>query len=125
MRFQQAVFAYITTLVPYWRVSDDAWPLSDGSYLAGIGVLRNYGGDAMVVPLTALEDEALPELLKVLTGQVESVIARGSIAARLVIVLDDRFGDLRKQLPPEMECATIVSWSNREALAQYVGGDAP
>ena len=50
--FGMELFEYVRTLVPYWRVSDDAWPLSNASHLCGIGVLRNYGGQAMVMEWT-------------------------------------------------------------------------
>jgi hypothetical protein len=47
--FDQDLYSYVETLVPYWRVCDEAWPLGE-DHLVGIGVLRNHGGQVMVLP---------------------------------------------------------------------------
>ena len=48
--FGSLVFEHLKTLVPFWRVCDEAWLLGN-DYLVGIGVERNYGGQLLVVPL--------------------------------------------------------------------------
>jgi hypothetical protein len=47
--FGVSVFEYLKTLVPQWRLCDEAWLLGE-DHLVGIGLERNYGGQLMVVP---------------------------------------------------------------------------
>jgi hypothetical protein len=114
--FGRKLFEYIKTLVPDWRVSDDAWALSDESHLCGIGVLRNYGGEVMVIEWT-------PGIHK----QVSDLRDSGSEVDfnRVVIVVDDHaiadWLNIQKELAP----INVIPWSKREGLAQIVISDQP
>jgi hypothetical protein len=49
-RFGSVIFEYLKTIVPYWRICDEAWHVTEDPYLGGIGVERNYGGQLLVIP---------------------------------------------------------------------------
>jgi hypothetical protein len=77
--FGQELFEHITTVVPYWRVNDEAWLDGDG-YLTGIGVLRNYGGQAMILPWGDCAREQFTRLRKL----------PKPFLRRIAVVVDDR-----------------------------------
>jgi hypothetical protein len=107
--FGQELFEYITTVVPYWRVSDEAWPLAD-DYLTGIGVLRNYGGQVMVLPWsedTRRQLMRFRELLEPLLKQI-------------VVVVDDREPEDLEAIPALLSPITVLPWSRRTELARFV-----
>jgi hypothetical protein len=113
--FGSELFQYITTLVPYWRVSDDAWRLgNDDSYLTGIEVLRNYGGSAMVIPWDENRRKELSEL-----GAGKRVNL-----SRLIVVVDDRVEDWRT-IEDIMAPIAVLPWSRRDELAVSIIKDSP
>src|ERR1700757_4634160 len=87
--FGQEVYEYIVTLVPYWRATTEAWLLSNERYLVGIGVLRNYGGDLMVVTLQSPEEKEADQLRLILSDKLR--LLQGSLD-NIVVVYDDRRG---------------------------------
>jgi hypothetical protein len=111
--FGREVFEYITSLVPYWRVTDEAWPVED-DHLTGIGVERNYGGQVMVLPWS----EDAKARLALLHGLL------GPLSKRIVIVVDDREIE---QLDPIFAIATpivVLPWSRRSELASIIIKDS-
>jgi hypothetical protein len=112
--FPRMLFSYVATLVPYWRVCDDAWSLADGSHLLGIVVQRNYGGETIVV----IWDPTDPTLVNKLTHGIRDQIARDP--TRCVVVLDDRNGELAEDVRQRIAPVDVVTWSERIRLGQYV-----
>ncbi|HXO17918.1 MAG TPA: hypothetical protein VN909_07080 [Candidatus Dormibacteraeota bacterium] len=111
--FSQEVFTYITTVVPYWRVNDEAWSL-ESDYLTGIGVERNYGGQVMVMPWG--ED----------TG---SQLARfhdrlAPLAKRIIVVVDDREVDDVNRVAAMVTPIAVLAWSRRAELASVIIKDS-
>jgi hypothetical protein len=115
--FGGIVFDYLKTAVPYWRLSDEAWSLGD-EHLIGIGVLRNYGGQLMVVPWSdggSMPHPSWPDVGPALD-------AAGIPLDRVIVVIDDRDGDGPSRRPtPFVE----ITWSQREQLKEYVVKDQP
>lgn len=115
--FGVLVFDYLKTLVPSWRLCDEAWVLA-GDHLVGIGVERNYGGQLMVVPDpegSAKPHPAWPDI-------EPSLEAAGYTPERVVVVIDDRDGaknGRRSTRFPE------IRWSEREQLMDHVVKDRP
>lgn len=119
--FGQRVYERIVRLVPYWRASTEAWLLSDDSYLVGIGVLRNYGGDLMVITIDSLEDEVIGQLVALLQGKLSLEDRK---LENILIVVDDSilgFDDL----PAALGRLESLRWSSAAALARYVIRDEP
>ncbi|HEY1977380.1 MAG TPA: hypothetical protein VGG89_12575 [Candidatus Baltobacteraceae bacterium] len=116
--FGQEIFAFLTTLVPYWRVSDDAWLLQDGSHLSGIAVLRNFGGDVLVVKWEPDDSDLERRLL--LARSDETVLD----PHRRVVVVDDRGAERSDRLPHRMGPLRVVRWSERQLLADIVAKDS-
>ena len=116
MEFPRLVFEYLASIVPYWRVSDDAWPLTDGSHLAGIGVLRNYGGGLLVVPCE-LDDPGFAE-----TARRLQLAADSPVASRVIAMADDRSSEawttLREQLAAS--ASGLIRWTERDKLKNFV-----
>jgi hypothetical protein len=108
-RFGQELFEYLTTLVPYWRVSDEAWPL-EKDHIRGIGVLRNYGGAVMVMPWN---DDTRAQLAR-FREHLDPLLKR------IVVVVDDReiadWGAASATLAP----IALLPWSRRNQLASFV-----
>ena len=105
---------YITTLVPYWRVSDEAWPIGD-DHLVGIGVLRKYGGQVIVLPW---DDNASSRLAR-LRGKL------GPVFDKVVVVVDDRTpGDIGA-IEALLEPIAVVPWSRRAELEKFIIKDTP
>lgn len=120
-QFEQRVYDRIVRLVPYWRVSMDAWSLSDNAHLAGIGVLRNYGGDLMVLAIDSSEDTRIGRLAAVLRGEL--ALRNGRIE-NILVVFDDsvlRF----EELPPALGQLNLLPWSSAMVLPRYVVKDNP
>lgn len=116
--FGSELFTYITTLVPYWRVNDEAWPLdaeSEPPYLSGIGVLRNYGGQVMVVPG---EDSSLETLSSILERKPFD-------APRVIVVVDDRDGQDWHNIAARVSPVRVLPWSRRDELRGFVIKDEP
>jgi hypothetical protein len=112
------LFDYLASIVPYWRVSDDAWSLCDESHLVGIGVLRNYGGDVLVIPWS--ED---PELVRCLRlPRIGSAVPDYD---RRIVVVDDRSGAQWELVQKRLFPMPVVPWSERRRLADFVIRDAP
>jgi hypothetical protein len=114
--FSSEVFNFIKTLVPYWRVSDDAWRLADGSYLTGIGVLRNFGGSVMVIPW----DKDRHQQLAALRFSTESLPFD-----RVIIVVDDRIEAAWERIADDLSPFTVSPWSRRNELAGCLANDRP
>lgn len=102
-------------MVPYWRVSDDAWNLGEDSYLTGIGVLRNYGGDVIVIPW---EEDRHQELLRLLRAD------SGVDLQRVTVVIDDRT-EAWQVIAEELAPITVLPWSRRDELIQRILKDKP
>lgn len=119
--FGQEVCEYILTLVPYWRVSTEAWKLSDDNYLVGIGVLRNYGGDLMVSTLRSPDEDDAEQLRRIASGKL--TLQCGAIGNILVV-----YDDLRN---PRPDCFALgdtypmLPWSSANELSRYVIRDTP
>jgi hypothetical protein len=116
--FGQNVFAFLTTIVPYWRMCDDAWLLSDESHLRGIGVLRNYGGDVLIIPWS--KD---PELLRCL--QLPRMGNALPDYDRRIVVVDDRSGERWDHVEKGIFPIAVIPWSDRSRLSEFVISDAP
>jgi hypothetical protein len=112
LSFGRILFAYLTTLVPDWRVSDEAWSLDDDSHLCGFGVQRNLGGELLVVPWSDTPDVTVP-LAMMLTG--EYVVDASSV----VVVVDDREDEAWEIVARRLSPARVVPWSNRQKLAEF------
>lgn len=112
--FGQELFEYITTIVPRWRVCDEAWPLV-GGHLTGIGVLRNYGGQVMVLPWT---ENARRQL-----AHFHDLIA--PLSERIVVVVDDRDLEDVESTSAMLSPITVLPWSRRTELAKFVIKDNP
>jgi hypothetical protein len=114
----QELFVYLATIVPYWRVSDDAWLLYDEAHLCGIGVLRSYGGDVLVIPWS--ED---PELLRCLRlPRMGSALPDYD---RRIVIVDDRKGEHWELVEKRISPVPVIPWSDRPRLSEYVIRDAP
>jgi hypothetical protein len=114
--FSKLVFDYLQTLVPYWRVCDEAWPVGD-EHLIGIGVERNYGGKVTIVPLP--DEDLLPHPS---WPDIEHGLkASGRAVNGVVVVLDDRNRDAYRAQTPFEE----IPWSERERVKDYVAKDQP
>lgn len=104
--------------MPYWRVTDEAWPLgeeSESRYLNGIGVLRNYGGQVMVVP----GEESPLETLR-------SILERKSFdTQRVIVVVDDRDGQDWHDVAARVSPVRVLPWSRRDELTRFVLKDEP
>ncbi|HEY8297307.1 MAG TPA: hypothetical protein VIG32_04715 [Candidatus Baltobacteraceae bacterium] len=114
--FGQEVCEYIMTLVPFWRVSTEAWKLSDDNYLVGIGVLRNFGGDLMVATLGSADEDDAEQLRLIASGKL--TLRCGSID-NIVVVYDHRNG-LRAENFALGDLYPIVAWSSAAELQTYV-----
>lgn len=119
--FGQRVYDRIVRLVPYWRASTEAWLLSDDSYLVGIGVLRNYGGDLMVVDVDSLDNDSIRQLVGLARGDLSLQV--GSLS-NILLMLDDSALTV-DDLPPLLGQFERLLWSSAESLAQYVISDEP
>lgn len=119
--FGQHVYERIVRLVPYWRASTEAWRLSDDSYLVGIGVLRNYGGDLMVITIDSPGYEAVGQLCALLRGELSLTNGR---LENILVLIDDRLIGF-DELPPELGRLECMRWSSAADLEQYVTRDAP
>jgi hypothetical protein len=115
--FSKLVFDYLQTLVPNWRLCDEAWPVGD-EHLIGIGVERNYGGQVLVVTLSDGDSSPHPSWPNI----DDQLKAHGKAANRVVVVLDDRNNDayVRGQTP-----FVEIPWSGRERLTDYITKDEP
>jgi hypothetical protein len=112
--FGQELFKYIKTVVPYWRVCDEAWLLANDDYLTGIGVLRNYGGEVMVMPWgehTRDQIARFRELLK-------------PFLKRIVVVIDDRAPKDVEAISAMLAPIAVLRWSHRSELAAFVIKDS-
>jgi len=116
--FRQELFAYITSIVPFWRVTDDAWLLCNESHVSGIGVLRNYGGDVLVVPWS---DD--PELARSL--QLPRMANELPDIDRRIVVVDDRSGERTDLLGQRISPIPVILWSERSRLSDFVIMGAP
>lgn len=112
------LFTYLTTIVPYWRVSDDAWQLDDDSYLGGIGVLRNYGGDVLIVPWS--DDPELASALK-----LPRIGRKTADLDRRLVVVDDRGGQSETVIAELVAPVKVIGWTQRQKIADFVVSDTP
>lgn len=112
--FGSELFEYITTVVPHWRVCDEAWAIAS-DHLTGIGVLRNYGGQVMVMPW----DEHTHRQLVGFRGLL------GPLLKRIVVVVDDREAEDSEVVPAILAPIAVLPWSRRSELAAFVIKDAP
>jgi hypothetical protein len=107
--FGKELFEHITTVVPYWRVCDEAWPLA-GDHLTGIGVLRNYGGQVMVLPWSVDTRRQLTRFRKLLDP----------LSKRIIVVVDDREPEDLETISAMLTPITVLPWSRRNELARFV-----
>jgi hypothetical protein len=110
--FVSTLFQYINTVVPYWRVCDEAWPLGPlgDNQLIGIGVLRNYGGEVMVLPWnqdTRRQLACFRELLE-------------PLLKRIIVVVDDREREDLEAISAILAPITVLPWSRRAELASFI-----
>lgn len=120
--FGQRVFDRLARIVPYWRVSDDAWALSDDSHLCGLGVLRNYGGALLVVPVDSGGDNAIAQLSALSQGNIS--FEYGRIGNVLVLINDGVYP--LGMLQPSIRQFACLAWSAKdESLAQHIIKDKP
>ncbi len=115
--FGELVFEYLKTVVPHWRLCDEAWLLGD-DHLVGIGVERNYGGQMLIVPLSGgdvVPHQDWPDILPALEAAAIAL-------DRVVVVLDDR-----AERPQYYQSTPFpkVLWSEREQLSTWVVRDTP
>lgn len=112
--FSSELFEYITTVVPYWRVCDEAWPLAN-DHLTGIGVERNWGGQVMVMPW----DQDTRRQLVPLGDRPESVLKR------IIVVVDDREPEDTEAIAALLTPIAVLRWSRRSELAAFLIKNAP
>jgi hypothetical protein len=112
--FGSELFEYITTIVSYWRVCDEAW-LIGSDHLTGIGVSRNYGGQAMV--MTWDQDTSCQ-----LSGLRDQL---GPFLKRIVVVVDDRETEDIAPVSPVTLPIAVIPRSRRGELAAFIVKDAP
>ncbi len=114
--FGRELFEYMTSLVPFWRVSDDAWNLGGDAFLAGIEVLRNYGGEVMVIPW---DEERREELigLRHLATRID--------LQRVVVVVDDRTAAAWQEIEKDLAPIVVLPWSRRIDLTATLVKDIP
>lgn len=117
--FWQMLLTYLNSLVPYWRVFNDAWPLNGGSHLHGFGVLRNSGVDLLVVPWNADDPDLAASIVAPRKG---SVALEGD--CRLVVV-DDRENQLTEDIAHRVSPVKVVLWSQRESLRSCICKEEP
>jgi hypothetical protein len=111
--FGSELFEYITTIVPYWRVCDEGWPIGS-DHLTGIGVLRNYGDQAMVMTW----DQDTRGQLSRLRDQLEPFLKR------IVVVVDDRETEDIAPVSAVIAPIAVIPWSRRGELAAFIVKDA-
>ncbi len=107
--FGQELFRYITTVIPYWRVCDEGWPLAN-DYLTGIGVLRNYGGQVMVLPWNEDARSQLTRFRELLEPLLK----------RIVVVVDDREPEDLQAISAVLAPIAVLPWSRRAELASFI-----
>lgn len=98
--FRRELFEHITTVVPQWRVNDEAW-LVGNDYLTGIRVLRNCGGQVMILPWDDRTREQLAHLREVLKPFLN----------RITVVVDDRSTGHMEDVSKMLDPIAVVSWS--------------
>jgi hypothetical protein len=109
--FGQDLFAYIATLVPHWRVGDEAWPIGgNDNHITGIGVERNYGGQVLVIAW----DENVRRQLARFHKDLEPLFKR------IVVVVDDRKSADLDAIERTCTPITVLPWSRRVELAGTV-----
>jgi hypothetical protein len=115
--FVRELFEYLTTLVPYWRVCDEAWPIigAGDRHLTGIGVLRNYGGQVMVMPWNEDTRQQLAWFRESLDPLLDQV----------VVVVDDREPEDLEGISAMGTAVTVLPWSRRAELVAFVIKDRP
>jgi hypothetical protein len=109
------LFQFITSIVPYWRVSDECWHLSDEAVFCGIGVHRNYGGQVMV---RAWSRELEHELAN-LGASLEPLLNR-----IVIIVIDDADADHLSAVESAFAPILVLQWSHRESLRNILVNDS-
>ena len=107
--FGQELFTHITTVVPYWRVCDEAWLLGD-DHLTGIGVLRNYAGQVMVLPWCDDTRQQLARFRELLEPLLK----------RIVVVVDDRQPEDLEAISAMLTPIAVLPWSRRTELARFI-----
>jgi hypothetical protein len=112
--FEQDLYNYVETLVPYWRVCDEAWPLGEDN-LVGIGVLRNYGGQVMVLPW----NQNTSDQLRRLREQLEPFLKH------IIVVVPDCESEELEAIDASVAPVEILLWSRRTDLANFVIKDSP
>lgn len=112
--FGSELFEYITNLIPYWRVSDEAWSVASG-HLTGVGVERNLGGQVMVM---AWNQDTSRKLASV--GDLPE-----SFLKRIVVVVDDRESADTGAIAALLTPIAVLPWSRRSELATFVVKEAP
>jgi hypothetical protein len=123
--FGREVWDYVSTLVPYWRLSDEAWSLDSAwppepdSHLIGIGVLRNYGGDVIVIPWDENDGRQRSSIRKA------NELLDPNRLRRVVVIVDDcstiDLVNVAKKVAP----IAVLPWSLRNELSQIVIKDEP
>lgn len=103
------LFEYIATIVPYWRVSDEAWPLK-GEYLTGKGVLRNDGGQVMVMVWNDDTRRQLARLREML----------GDLSSRIVVIVDDEGVEDLDGIAATVRPIAVLPWSRKANLASFI-----
>jgi hypothetical protein len=111
--FGSELFEYVTTVVPYWRVCDEAWPLAN-DHLTGIGVERNSAGQVMVMGWNEDTRRQLASL-----GDLPE-----SFLKRIVVVVDDRESQDAEAIVAMLAPIAVLLWSHRSELAAFIKKDA-
>jgi hypothetical protein len=117
--FWQMLLTYLNSLVPYWRVFVEAWPLNGGSHLHGFGVLRKCGVDLLVVPWNK---DDLELAATVVTPRVGDDTLESD---RRIVVVDDRENEQKENIARRVSPVTVVLWSQREKLLSYLRNEEP
>ncbi|HEY2476922.1 MAG TPA: hypothetical protein VGI19_19225 [Candidatus Cybelea sp.] len=112
--FGSELFAYLTTVVPSWRVCDEAWPIAS-DHLTGIGVKRNYGGQVMVMPWGEETSRQLARFREML----------GPLSKRIVVVADDRESGDTQPISVAVTPIAVILWSRPSELAAFVIKETP
>ncbi|MBV8530016.1 MAG: hypothetical protein JO104_01760 [Candidatus Eremiobacteraeota bacterium] len=91
-------------------MSDEAWSVGS-DHLTGIGVLRNYGGQVMVMPWC---EDTRAQLTRL--REVPGLLA----PARIIVVVDDRETEDLEDISAFVTPIPVLPWSRRAELASLV-----
>jgi hypothetical protein len=115
--FGREVFKYVASLVPYWRVADEAWSIGT-AIVSGIGVERNFG-QILIVPICGKNDARIEMLCS--CSVLPTFYPRGN---RIIIIWDDRTPHIASPVPDILKQVKAIPWSRRSEISPIVDLDS-